>query len=241
MANLAINYCQSNRWKNALPLFAAYFSLKGSGYDVMYWYAKAFNHAGEPEKSIQWYYNALNKKRDYIEAAKELVDLLMGMQRWFEAFSLVAQLTDGQPEKDVYWSQKILSMNAFMWEQIKKNNDAVDLKLSYVRLPAFVDERFFLPFWLAPHDPVHFFIVTDEKDDKEEKNAVFIDEEIGDSKKITQFLQLGAWSINKINFILCQKCEMKMSQSKLKEFGFHINNRTGVMSFLLLSKEGIKK
>lgn len=104
LANLAINYVQTEKSEKAQPHFEAYFSLGGSGFDVMYWYAKSLRDLGELDRGRDWLYYSLVQNSEYESSAKELFHELVDDGRPYEATSLIGSLTSGKPEGSGHWN-----------------------------------------------------------------------------------------------------------------------------------------
>lgn len=244
LANLAIAYCHLEQWKESQPYFEAYFSLGGDAYDTMFWYARALVHLGEKERGTEWYFKSLTKNGQFIEAAKELVDQLVETQKIEEALSLIGHLGEGHPEQDVFWGQKVMSINSFMQtsEEFKKRERVTTLKV-----PSLTGDHYYLPAWFAESGPVHFLLVDDSQSevvlDRSIVDPELLREEVKkrqlkDSQKLERLeiprWRLGPWWMGNVTVDLCESCQSRVGSRMLNHLGMKEWSRFGV-SFILFS------
>ena len=246
LANLAIAHCQMGKWKQAQKYFEAYFSLSGEAFDTMFWYARTLIHLGEREKGVKWYYKALIKKPDLVEASTELVDHLMALAYYEEALSLIAHITGGKPEKVVFWGQKVVNLNTYMHHNKENRDPVIEESL---KLPSLSGEDFYLPIWREEKGEVAFLLV-----DRTQADIIFPRELMGEhlikkvakkknlkrgksvEKVIVPRLRVGPWWLKNVKVSLCDGCQMRGGQNLLNRL--HLKERTHFGdNFLLLSQQ----
>lgn len=225
LANLAIAHCHLGSWNESRKYFEAYFSLGGEAYDTMFWYARSLIRLGEKERGIEWYYKTLTKKPDYLEALTELVDQLVSMGRAEEALSLVGHHEDGHPEKDVFWGQKVMSINSFLQSQENRNDRS---SIAEFLAPSLNGDQYYLPLWMAEKGLVKFMLVDESQPDlilpRSTIDAQLI-REVLTKRKLRDFsevdrleiprLKIGPWWMSNVTVSLCDECELRVGRQML--------------------------
>lgn len=245
LANLAIAHCRLSQWTQAQRYFEAYFSLGGEAFDTMFWYARTLSRLGERERGVEWYYKTLTKKADFMEASTELVDHLMTMTRYEEALSFIAHINNGNPEKDVFWGQKVVSLNAYMHGN-EKDREAITKES--LKVPSLNGEGFYLPVWMEERGNVAFILVDDTQPDiilPRELVDVRLIEKVMEKKNlrtddsvdevIVPSLRIGPWWLTDVRVSLCDGCQMRVGQGLLNHLNMKEWTRFGV-DFLMFSQ-----
>lgn len=109
LGNLALVLSSQKKWAEAKPIFEAYFSLGGSGYDVIFGYGKFLNEGAPEGKSLNeamsWMMLALSLSPDKSNLATEIAQIYTADQRYFEVFSMFAALKDQDPTHMKLWRE----------------------------------------------------------------------------------------------------------------------------------------
>ena len=245
LANLAVAYCRLNKWQQAQKYFEAYFSVGGDAFDIMFWYARSLTHLGEKRRGADWYYKVLTKKADFMEASTELVDQLMAMDHYEEALSFIAHITDGHPEKDMFWGKKVANLNAYMHGIEKKRDPRTKESL---KIPSLNGSGFYLPMWMEERGQVDFILVDETQADvvfprelvdvrlikrvRKKKNWK-IDDSV--SEAIVPRLRVGPWWLTDVKVFLCEGCPIRGGKSLLNRLHMKELTRFG-SDFLIFSQ-----
>ncbi|MCC7403677.1 MAG: tetratricopeptide repeat protein [Bdellovibrionales bacterium] len=245
LANLAIAHSQLSDWKQAQKYFEAYFSLGGEAFDTMFWYARTLVHLNDRQRGLEWYYKALILKPDLLEVSSELVDQLMAMEFFEEALAFVGHISAGKPERDVFWGQKVVSLNSFMQEHEAGRAEG---SLAEFRVPSLTGSDYYLPVWTEERGNVQFALVDGEVDESIfPRYAVDIRliEKVMETEKLKTDdevkeveiprLRIGPWWFSNVKVTLCENCQLRLGRDLLDELNMEEETRFDI-DFLAFSR-----
>ncbi|MCB9024908.1 MAG: hypothetical protein H6625_01200 [Bdellovibrionaceae bacterium] len=153
LANLAMVLTKQKNWKDAEPLFKAYFTLGGESYDVFYWFGLTEKAIHGVESGMYWVLHSLKINPDYLLAGEEIVNHYLAQNNLPLSLSIIGSLTRGHPENYKYWNS-FLNRKEFIDDIDDENPGKVNWEL--VSLDGL---NYYLPLVLRKNTRIKFFSV----------------------------------------------------------------------------------
>ena len=150
VANLAMSYSRLKKWAKSESHYQAYFSMGGTGFDVMYWYAKTLQNLSSLQDYKGWYYLSLSKNPSFFKAPQSLIEQLLKEDKVLEAMSVIGGVNKYQPNKKKYWF-KLLNQSRFN-KTLQVSNKENSFMLASIK-----DAGIYVPVWLEDSKRMELF------------------------------------------------------------------------------------